>query len=463
MIRRFFPDTVGGQLLVLLLAALVATQALSVVLLTHERNRAVRAAAGAEAAGRAANLALQLDAVPSGLRSAILDAASSPLVRFRLGAEAETDHSSEDTGDLVSQIRSILGDQERAVLADLHPLETMPPMPLADVPVAMRRMHAAMLAQGTDPVELTLSIGLADGNWLNGRTMFHRPGLQWSRGDLLPLGLMALAIGLVVWVTARRIVAPMQALARGADQLGRGLGAAPLLARGPRELRAATEAFNLMQDRLTRFVADRTRMLAALSHDLRSPLTAMRLRLEMLEENEDTARLAALVDEMQVLTEATLDFARGEAGGEATLEVDLAALLRELTRDAAFGDARAVLEPADPVLAEVRPTALKRALRNLIDNAMRYGKGAQVRLATEPGVAVITVTDKGPGIPENLIAKVFEPFARLDPSRSRDTGGVGLGLAIARTVVQAHGGTISLENRPEGGLLATIRLPLRCV
>ncbi|MDZ4137137.1 MAG: ATP-binding protein, partial [Paracoccaceae bacterium] len=273
-----------------------------------------------------------------------------------------------------------------------------------------------------------------------------------------PLLLMAVAVALVAWWTARRVVGPMRALAVGADRLGRGLDAGPLPMLGPSEVREATQAFNRMKDRLTRFVNERTHMLAALSHDLRSPLTAMRLRIEMLDETEESIRLKALVEEMQAMVEATLEFARGVAKAEPATVVDLAALLGDLVRDA--GTDRASLAPTPPVPATLRPQALTRALRNLIDNAVRYGGVANVTLTKGPGQAVITIADKGPGLPEDQLEAVFEPFVRLEGSRNRDTGGVGLGLAISRTILQAHGGTVRLRNHPKGGIEATVTLPL---
>jgi light-regulated signal transduction histidine kinase (bacteriophytochrome) len=176
-----------------------------------------------------------------------------------------------------------------------------------------------------------------------------------------------------------------------------------------------------MQDRLTRFVTERTHMLAALSHDLRSPLTAMRLRIEMLDETEDSVRLKTLVEEMQAMVEATLEFARGVAKTEPAAIVDLAAMLGELVRD--VGGDRASLAPSLPVHTMVRPHALNRALRNLIDNAVRYGGVAEVSLMQEPGITVIMVSDKGPGLPKDQLEAVFEPFVRLEGSRNRDTGG----------------------------------------
>ncbi|MEO8243491.1 MAG: ATP-binding protein [bacterium] len=458
ILDRLLPQSVGGQLLAMLLLALAITQGLGLILLTDERNRAVRAALGLEAAGRAANVALLLDDAPADLRAEILRSADSPLVRFEVGPAPTAPHNSTDAALYLDQIRQILGQPQREVLADIH-AHALTTLGLPDgVPTAMRPMHEAMMAAHAEPIEMTLSIRLAKGDWLNVRTMFIRPGLQLSPRAVLPLLLMVLAVVLVAWATARRVVGPMRALAVGADRLGRGLDANPLPLTGPSEVRDTTQAFNRMQDRLTRFVAERTHMLAALSHDLRSPLTAMRLRIEMLDETEDSVRLKALVEEMQAMVEATLEFARGVAKTEPAATIDLATMLSDLVAD--VGGDRATLAPSPPVPAVVRPHALNRALRNLIDNAVRYGGTAEVSLTQEPGFAVITVADKGPGLPEDQLEAVFEPFVRLEASRNRDTGGVGLGLAIARTIVQAHGGTIHLCNRIGGGLNAIVRLPV---
>ena len=458
ILRRLFPQSLGGQLLAMLLLALAVTQGLGLLLLTDERNRAVRAALGLEAAGRAANVVLLLDDAPADLRASILRAADSPLVRFEVGSEPKAPHNSADADFILRQIRQIIGQPEREVRADVHALEVKP-FPIPDgMPTAMRPMHEAMMAGRTDPIEMTLSIRLAEGDWLNVRTMFHRPGPQLSPQALLPLLLMAVAVALVAWWTARRVVGPMRALAVGADRLGRGLDTEPLPMRGPSEVRETTQAFNRMKDRLTRFVNERTKMLAALSHDLRSPLTAMRLRIEMLDETEDSSRLKALVEEMEAMVEATLEFARGVARAEPPAEVDLAALLGNLVGD--VGADRASLALSEPLFAIIRPQALNRALRNLIDNAVRYGGAANVTLTQEPMTAVISIADKGPGLPDDQLEAVFEPFVRFEPSRSRDTGGVGLGLAITRTILQAHGGSVILSNLPEGGLEAVVRLPI---
>ena len=322
----------------------------------------------------------------------------------------------------------------------------------------MQAMHDAMMGGRRDTTQVALSIPLATGDWLNVRTQFRQPGVQVSARALVPLLLMGIAVMLVVWWVARRVVGPVRALAEGADRLGRGADTASLPATGPKELRETTRAFNRMQERLTQLIAERTRMLAALSHDLRSPLTAMRLRVELLDETEDSARLRALITEMQAMVEATLDFARGQAQADPATDIDLAALLAELATDA--GGDRVTMAPSPPVGITGRAPALRRALRNLIDNAVGYGGSATISLTEDAGAAIITIADRGPGLPQDQLEAVFEPFARFEPSRSRDTGGTGLGLAITRTIVQAHGGTVTLRNRAEGGLEARVHLPV---
>ena len=211
-----------------------------------------------------------------------------------------------------------------------------------------------------------------------------------------------------------------------------------------------------MQSRLIRFISDRTRLLASLSHDLKSPLTAMRVRAEMVEEGEDRERLIASIDEMRDMVEATLSFARGMAESEPSEPVDLAAFLRQLRTDMAVDFA---LEAGSGLKVRIRPRAMRRALRNVIENALRYGGSAAVTAQHAGNVIQIIVTDQGPGIPETEFERVFEPFYRLEKSRSRETGGSGLGFSIARSIVQAHGGTITLENQAGGGLAVRIELP----
>ena len=262
---------------------------------------------------------------------------------------------------------------------------------------------------------------------------------------------MALIIlGVSIWVV-RRVTAPLSSLATAADRLGRDVTAPPLPEVGTIETRQASRAFNEMQVRLRSLIENRTRLLAAISHDLRTPLTLLRLRAENVENSQERDKMLATIAEMDSMIETTLKFARDEAVAEPRRQTDVASLLQSITDDMSDAGLPVTMAPAQPVVAECRPAALKRALTNLIDNAVKYGKTAQVAVQATSKAIEITIDDEGPGIPEQDLSRVFEPFYRLEESRSRETGGVGLGLAIAQSIVQSHGGDLILANRPTGG------------
>jgi signal transduction histidine kinase len=228
---------------------------------------------------------------------------------------------------------------------------------------------------------------------------------------------------------------------------------------GPREVRQAARAFNDMQEKLRRLIENRTRMLAAISHDLRTPITLLRLRAELIEGEEDRRKTLSTLDEMEKMIAATLAFARDDAETETRKVVDLAALVDAICTDLADAGGEVTCEAPEHLAYECAPTAMRRALTNLVDNALKYGKRATVRLAAESSHVVVTIEDEGPGIPENRLEDVFAPFVRVEESRNAETGGVGLGLSVARSVVHAHGGEISLENLDERGLRVRLILP----
>ncbi|GGH18508.1 Signal transduction histidine kinase [Cribrihabitans marinus] len=452
-------DSLRGQLVLLIVAALAVAQTISLWLFVDERGLAVRAALGFEAAARAANVALLLDEAPESLQPAILRAANSPLVRFDLSdipAVEQGTHA--DGGAVEARVRGLLGGaQDREIRVELHEVDHGV-LPMPHLAPEMAEMHLAMMRGELSAIEMQLSIALSDGQWLNVGTRFERPPLQWPWTSFVSFGITA-AIILVAacWFLLTRLTGPLLRVSRAADRLGRGEAVDPLPLIGPSEVRGLTRAFNRMQARLTRFVADRTRLLAALGHDLRSPLTAMRVRAEMVEEEETRESLVASIEEMQEMVEATLAFARGMASAEAYETVDLGAYLRQLQADMIDGF---TLNAVDSLRVRLRPQSVRRALRNIIENAQRYGGGAEVTFRHDAEHVQIHVADNGPGIPEPELEQVFEPFFRLEKSRSRETGGTGLGLSIARTIVRAHGGDVALSNRAEGGLLVTVTLPL---
>ncbi len=451
--------TLRVQLILLVVAALVVAQLVSLFLFADERSLAIRAALGFEAAGRAANVARLIEEAPPDLHASILRAANSPLVRFDLSGTASVRHTDHSDGGLVeARIRTLLDDSySRDIRVELHEVEGRL-MPLPNLSREMTDMHMAMMRGELTAVEMNLSIGIRGGQWLNVGTRFERPPIQWTLYSMLTFALSAgLLLGVVIWFVMTRLTGPLRRLARAADSLGRGEDVAALPVAGPTEVRDLTGAFNRMQDRLTRFVGDRTRMLAALGHDLRSPLTAMRVRAEMVDDDETRDSLVASVEEMQGMVDATLTFARGLTGAEQPETVNLHAFLDALRADMPGGFD---LDPGPRIEVRLRPNAIRRALRNLIENANRYGGGASIRWQRREGTLVLTVEDRGPGIPADELEKVFDPFYRLEASRSLETGGHGLGLSIARTIVQAHGGDITLSNRETGGLRAAISIPL---
>ena len=309
------------------------------------------------------------------------------------------------------------------------------------------------------PPRLQIDVALADGSGLTIETPpAPPPGFVESWLVTWVLLITVIAVGLSL-VAAGRLTAPLARFAAAAERLGTEGTAERLPETGPTELRVATRAFNRMQERLARFVEDRTRMLAAISHDLRTPLTRMRLRTELVEDPMQQAKFLADIAEMESMIGATLAFARDDARGEPAGPIDLATLLGEIADENC--EAGRNVSFAGPRNCGIlgRRLALRRAIGNLVDNAVTYGGTARIRLAPGEGEMRVEIEDDGPGIPREARDKVFAPFQRLDPSRNRDTGGVGLGLAVARTVVRSHGGDIELDDAEGGGLLARVTLP----
>jgi signal transduction histidine kinase len=307
---------------------------------------------------------------------------------------------------------------------------------------------------------LQVAVKLADGQWLTFATALPQgaPSVSWQ--FIISMALMGLIVLAVSVWAVRRVTAPLGMLSAAADRLGRDVTAEPLAVAGTVEMQNAARAFNRMQERLRRLIESRTQMLAALSHDLRTPLTLLRLRTEEVADAGERDKMLATIGEMNEMIGSTLAFARDEVRAEPRRRVDVAALLASVVDDMADAGLPVTMTPASPLSYECQPAALNRALTNLLDNAAKYGKRAQVAIATMGKTIAITIDDDGPGIPEAELAKVFQPFYRVEDSRSRDTGGTGLGLAIAQAIVQAHGGELTLANRPGGGLRARIELPV---
>ncbi|MFJ3058577.1 ATP-binding protein [Herbaspirillum sp. NPDC087042] len=428
-----------GQLLALLLLGLVAAHAigLSVVLTNGERIHVIsRDQMAAQAA-----LAWRLATLPPEQARQALAVASPATDSYRLTSVPDIDETHQDGRD-----QEILASRLQALL-DLPP----------------EAIRISLFEPDDAPADLRIALRTPAGLWL---TTLQHPVLSqgWLRPLRFSVPVSTLPVLLIVAVFLRRILRPIKALAQAAECVSHGEQVAPLPVTGPLEAREVTSAFNLMQQRLHRFVEDRTRMLAAISHDLRTPITSLRLRAELVDDEMLRAAMIRTLDEMRVMVEETLRFARDDAHGEATQEIDLQALMRGIVEEqvAQGRDVRLAQAPSLPLPYRCRPVHLKRALSNLADNAAHYGQRARLSLLPQADGAIhISIDDDGPGIDAQHLEEVFKPFVRLDPARHRgqQVNHVGLGLAIARSCIEAHGGRLALHNRDEGGLRALVQLP----
>lgn len=304
------------------------------------------------------------------------------------------------------------------------------------------------------------SIRVGDTTWLNARVDLNlAEANQRNRPFLWTTILTLLVAGLAIYAV-RRATKPVSLFATAAERLGISLSADPLPETGTGEVRRAARAFNTMQSRLQRFIKDRTQMLAAISHDLRTPITRMRLRAEFVDDDVQREKMLADLEEMEAMIKVTMAFARDDTANETPETVDVAALLKQIVADETEAGSPVTYNGPESLRFLSRPMGLKRALTNLIGNAVKYGERADITLTQAADEIEICIDDEGPGIPDADKEQVFTPFFRLEGSRSRDTGGTGLGMTIARNAVRSMGGDIELLNRATGGLRARVTLPL---
>ncbi|MDM7931488.1 ATP-binding protein [Tabrizicola sp.] len=454
---RLGPQSLTGQLALLVFGAFVLAQAISLWLFTDERGRTLQDALRLETAERSAAVVLALEAAPMANRAGILQAARTAHTDFHLSREALVANDAPTVSTVRSKVEILLPQSSKIRVEEIgiSPRSGQPMNP----PAPLVWLKDRMLAAGLAPVELRLSIRLSEGGWLNVRASNDRPDFQIPP---VILGTILLSLALIMgtlWYGLRRITGPLRLLADAAEDFGIDSKAPDMPKGGPEEVQALSDALGRMQTRISAMVADRTRMLAALGHDLRSPITALRLRAEMVEDDETRERMVATLDEMRDMVEATLAYARGVSADQPTEPVDLTLLLAELTTELADTGPKISIIGGSRVTLSLRRTPIRRALRNLLENAQRYGGRVEVTLRETSQGVEITIDDHGPGIAEESLDRVFDPYTRLEASRSRDTGGIGLGLPIARAILRAHGGDVGLSNRPEGGLRALVWLP----
>jgi signal transduction histidine kinase len=437
-VTAWLPRTLFGRMVLLMTAGLVLAQAAGAVIFLVERQRSLGHTLSHEVAQRIVAVHRTLDLLPGSEQARFAASLSTPRLQLAIEDAAPAADGQpapaawfRHNDDLATHLRAVLGGTTQ--------LRT----------VALPQLGA---------FSFDVRVQLASGRWLGVKGRAPDDVFAWPWHLLVNLALTLLTVVALVAVAARGVTRPLVELASAARRLAADLRQPPLPERGSSETRAAAHAFNLMQARIRAGIEERERFLAAVSHDLKTPVTRLRLRSEMLADAELRERYTADLGEMLQLLDSALDYLRGRAVDEPVQAVDMVALVESLVDDyAGLGDV--TLSAPDALQCSARPRALRRALTNLIDNALKYGQRAEVTLHAGAGVIEIMVDDDGPGMDCAELERVFEPFHRLEASRSRDTGGSGLGLAIARQIARAHGGDVTLANRAQGGLRAFLTLP----
>lgn len=466
---RLWTRSLAARFICFTLLSLMLSQAVVFFISWDEHGQVIRKAAKVETLSRCASLARVLEATPTALHRDILAASSTSTTRYWISPDRPKDATA-----WRQQAWAYLGQPLPPLAPPGNEAADAAPVPpqAGDAPRGGLLSpawidlppHAWPLSRPAKFVYLDgdgamgITVQLADGSWLNSAFAKRAQENFWTSQPTVSLALSALVLSVIAVITARGIAQPMRRLVVAAEALGRGEKIAPLPETGPDDIRRTAEAFNRMQSRLVRFIDDRTRMLAAIGHDLRTPLTSLRLRAEFVSDDELREKMLSTIAEIQSMTEATLTFVREEATAETTRTVDLPALVESLCDDLAELGYAVTFTEGQRISYRCRPDALRRACRNLVENAVRYGERARVSVTQGAENIEIVVEDDGPGIPDVAREQVFAPFFRMEHSRNRETGGLGLGLSIARTIVRRHGGDIVLFNQP-GGLRASISLP----
>ena len=455
--KRLLPKSLIGQIALVMAAALMVAQAINFSLILTERQRASAAQIEGPAINRFVLLVQRLAPLPPAER-ALLIRERPRRVRYSLDAqslvpagasvarlEERLRESAAANGLVLREVRAAISDEvppRRARRGNLDP-----------------GRQERIARRNRELQTLLLSVRLQDGSWINGRVVTPRPN-PWLAARLAGATLLIylIVLGAMIWIAAR-LARPLRDLTAAAQRF-EGRGEAPQVTpRGPADVQRAILAFNAMSERVSAMLDENDRMLGAIGHDLRTPLASLRIRAEGVEPEEERQKMVATIEEMTSMLDDTLALARSGRATEPARNVDLSALADAVVEEFHALGHDVEMESSGRQIACVQPHLLRRAVRNLVENAIKYGGAARVAVRTHGDRVAIEIGDGGPGIPEAEMENVQEPFYRLEASRSRETGGSGLGLTLARAAALAHGGRLELENRPQGGLLARILLP----
>ncbi|MBF0371521.1 MAG: HAMP domain-containing protein [Magnetococcales bacterium] len=498
--KWLWPNTLRSQIILILFTGVALVLLASAAIHLHDRSQALSAFGGQQTAQRLASIIQLLDPLSPQERERVAAIVTTPLqyIRFMATPPTQTGESSHNSHE--AQVKALLqrylGQQrplqvtvmgvqetdETEVETATEPQTEAPPFRRGPPPHMGRdwrgfpgpppfvmearwmrhnhQRHQVMMnrifPQG---ISFLAQVELADGSWVEFHNLLPRKMFTWPKHLLYSMVLLFAVVTSLSLLAVRLTTRPLSLLADAARGLGQDLNRPPLPLTGPREVRHAAQAFNTMQARLVRYVQERTQLLAAISHDLKTPMTRMRLRVENLKNEPTREELLKNLTEMENMTRAALDYIRGMEGMEPLQRVDVASMLERLEEEFQEMGAQVTLQCAEIPPFPLMPDSFKRCLANLISNGISYGEQVAITARMVQDRLHITLIDQGEGIVESEMERVFEPFVRLEKSRNRHTGGTGLGLSIARNIARAHGGELTLKNHPEGGLEVLLVLP----
>jgi signal transduction histidine kinase len=429
-LQRLWPTTLLARAMLLVVLGMALAQLLTYAAIRHERGQTLMNLMLSGVERDIASSVAILDRLPAQERAAWFPRLERPNYSFALEGSVDTPPP---TAPALARFAEVVA-------------QALQPFPVLAV---------GQIGQ-SDAVRMQLR--LSDGSMLY--VLARRvpmPVADWVTWLLLA---QLLVLALCAWAGMRLVTRPLARLAQAADRLGPDLRPSPVAESGPAEVAQAARAFNAMQRRIAGTVQERMQILAAISHDLQTPITRMRLRVDLADDLPDADRFRDDLEAMRTLVHEGVSYAKTLQGSdEALRRLDLDALLRSLVNDYADTGRPVTLAGEAGIAIATRPQALRRILTNLVDNALKYGERAEVGVRLQDGAVLVEVCDAGPGIPEDQLAAVLQPFYRLEASRNRETGGAGLGLAIAHQLALSLGGALALHNRPGGGLCASLCLP----
>jgi len=450
---KLLPNSLFGRIALILVGGLVAVQVLTTAIHISERDDLVFRNGASRAAARIDDAVRVLNTVAPAQRPRIMDAIADATLKLTGGKSSGGDSAA------VEKKTELYDAAHEALTLALEPDTRFDVIDAQPVHLNPDSWYARYFGERAG-IRIDAAVMLGDGTWITAESTNPPRATTWFTRLLRNLAIVDGVMLVLLFFAVRLVTRPLSVLAGAAEELGRNIERPPLPETGTVELARASRALNIMQDRLKRYVETRLKALGAMSHDLKTPITRMRLRAEMLEDAELKTRFVRDLDAMQQMVGSTLDYMRGLSdSGEEVSTIDLDALISSLKQDAEEAGHTVTVAGESPGPVMGRAQALRRCLQNLLDNALAYGRRADITVRGEGRSVNVAISDQGPGIPESDIERVFDPFYRVEGSRNRNSGGSGLGLSIARNIAQAHGGAVRLRNLPQGGLEATLVLP----